>query len=170
MKEAVRLSASELSEAIEYGADQLGRPSYLLEKDLWVVWALQTLFCSQLAGFLTFKGGTSLSKGYGIIRRFSEDIDVTYDIRELLSDRMSNGDPIPPNRSQAGKWRSEIDRRLPSLLTEEVIPIIEQASSDCKSVREIKQDKSDVLIEYEPTVGGAPMSVLELSSNSGHGR
>src|SRR5690606_14759850 len=44
----------------------------------WVCWTLRRLArCAELAGHLTFKGGTSLSKAYGIIHRFSEDIDLT---------------------------------------------------------------------------------------------
>ena len=51
---------------------------YLVEKDLWVCWTLQELFSlSGLADNLTFKGGTSLSKCYNAIHRFSEDIDIT---------------------------------------------------------------------------------------------
>lgn len=50
----------------------------IVEKDFWVCWTLKRLFNNpDLAPFLTFKGGTSLSKGYGLIERFSEDIDLT---------------------------------------------------------------------------------------------
>lgn len=55
-----------------------GRPTHLLEKDLWVVLTLRALFDSPLSADLTFKGGTSLSKVFNIINRFSEDIDLTY--------------------------------------------------------------------------------------------
>jgi hypothetical protein len=50
----------------------------LLEKDIWVVWALQILGTDQqLLQSLTFKGGTSLSKAHGLIDRFSEDVDYS---------------------------------------------------------------------------------------------
>lgn len=50
----------------------------VIEKDFWVCWTLKRLFTTpQLAPYLTFKGGTSLSKSYGLIERFSEDIDLT---------------------------------------------------------------------------------------------
>ena len=64
-------------------AGSLGRPAYLLEKDIWVVYSLQALLQTPFADLLTFKGGTSLSKGYDVIRRFSEDVDITYDIRAI---------------------------------------------------------------------------------------
>jgi len=59
--------------------NRLGTVEQNVEKDLWVCWTLDALFNSQTAKSprLLFKGGTSLSKGYGLIERFSEDIDIT---------------------------------------------------------------------------------------------
>lgn len=55
-------------------------PPEVLEKDLWVVWTLEALYDdSELARALGFEGGTSLSKAYGVITRFSEDVDLTVD-------------------------------------------------------------------------------------------
>lgn len=62
----------------ETTADRLGTTSQNIEKDFWVCWTLDALFNGRPSGpRLLFKGGTSLSKGFGLIRRFSEDIDVT---------------------------------------------------------------------------------------------
>ncbi|TIU42687.1 nucleotidyl transferase AbiEii/AbiGii toxin family protein [Mesorhizobium sp.] len=60
-------------------ANRIGAPVGNVEKDFWVCWTLNSLYHERPAGEprLLFKGGTSLSKGYGLIRRFSEDIDVT---------------------------------------------------------------------------------------------
>jgi len=80
------LSRKDQREALEYGRSETGRPAHLLEKDLWVVWTLRALFDSHLAADLTFKGGTSLSKVYKVIDRFSEDLDLTCDIRTLIPD------------------------------------------------------------------------------------
>ncbi len=80
------LPAEDRLEALSVAADRSGRPAHLLEKDAWVVWALATLYGSPLGEHLVFKGGTSLSKAYGVIRRFSEDVDLTYDIRALAPD------------------------------------------------------------------------------------
>lgn len=60
-------------------ARRLGTTEQNVEKDFWVCWTLDALF-NGLSGDtprLFFKGGTSLSKGYGLINRFSEDIDIT---------------------------------------------------------------------------------------------
>ena len=54
-----------------------------VEKDVWVCWSLDALFTMPDALSMAFKGGTSLSKVYGAISRFSEDIDVTIDYQDL---------------------------------------------------------------------------------------
>lgn len=68
---------------IECGA-RMGLSPQIVEKDFWVCWILKKLFTLKDAGpTLIFKGGTSLSKAYGLIKRFSEDIDVSIDRRSL---------------------------------------------------------------------------------------
>jgi hypothetical protein len=59
--------------------NRLGTAEQNIEKDFWVCWTLDALFNELNADGprLLFKGGTSLSKGYGLIERFSEDIDIT---------------------------------------------------------------------------------------------
>lgn len=61
------LSDEDRDEVLEMGRERTGWPAHLLEKDVWVVWTLGTLFESQVGVDLTFKGGTSLSKAYRII-------------------------------------------------------------------------------------------------------
>ena len=59
-------------------AQRLGTTPQNAEKDFWVCWTLDALFNGRDNGpRLLFKGGTSLSKGFGLIQRFSEDVDVT---------------------------------------------------------------------------------------------
>src|SRR5271170_5683161 len=60
-------------------ANRLGTAEQNIEKDFWVCWTLDALFNGLEPGGprLLFKGGTSLSKCYGLIERFSEDIDIT---------------------------------------------------------------------------------------------
>ena len=60
-------------------ANRLGAPVNHVEKDFWVCWTLNALYRERPSGGprLLFKGGTSLSKAYGLIQRFSEDIDIT---------------------------------------------------------------------------------------------
>ena len=61
----------------EDASEKLGIPYGMIEKDFWVCWVLSRIFGDQnLRGLLRFKGGTSLSKVFHLIKRFSEDIDL----------------------------------------------------------------------------------------------
>jgi Nucleotidyl transferase AbiEii toxin, Type IV TA system len=121
------LSREDQAEALEVAAASTGRPPHLLEKDTWVVWTLSAIYESALAEKLTFKGGTSLSKVYKIIDRFSEDVDLTYDIREVVPDLLRNGNPIPASSSQAKKITDTVRDRLPDWIKNTVQPILESA-------------------------------------------
>ncbi len=73
----VTLSKEDRLEALSVAATASGRRVHLLERDVWVVLRLDALYRSAEGPNIVFKGGTSLSKAYGVIKRFSEDIDVT---------------------------------------------------------------------------------------------
>ena len=64
------------SDAVLFTAQKMGIPPEYVEKDYWVTLALHRIFNSNLREKVVFKGGTALSKCYGIIERFSEDIDL----------------------------------------------------------------------------------------------
>jgi Nucleotidyl transferase AbiEii toxin, Type IV TA system len=66
------LSTNERRPYFEQAAIQRNVSPIVLEKDFWVCWLLGILFESEFAGSLVFKGGTSLSKVFGVIERFSE--------------------------------------------------------------------------------------------------
>lgn len=63
---------------------RLSTRAIILEKDIWLCWVLCELFTLPVT--MTFKGGTSLSKVYGLIKRFSEDIDITIDYRNFSAE------------------------------------------------------------------------------------
>jgi len=78
MDDFARLSADNRRAFIEEAASRRDLTPIIIEKDFWVCWTLRRLTtASGLKGHIIFKGGTSLSKAYGIIQRFSEDIDLT---------------------------------------------------------------------------------------------
>lgn len=62
--------------AIKEAGDDFGIKDYFIEKDYWISMVLKRLSESKYADAVVFKGGTSLSKGYKLINRFSEDVDV----------------------------------------------------------------------------------------------
>lgn len=93
------LDASDRRAILNDAAQRLGRIPRVLEKDVWVCWALNHLFSIQDRRQMAFKGGTSLSKVYGVIDRFSEDVDVTVDFQESAPGGEPNrsGEMYPAN-------------------------------------------------------------------------
>ena len=80
MDTVLQLSQRQRIELFEQTAQQIGIQAVIVEKDFWVCWTLQELFrLPQMGEHLIFKGGTSLSKVFKIIERFSEDIDISID-------------------------------------------------------------------------------------------
>lgn len=79
----LHLDHREQSQIYRALAPQLARTPIVLEKDVWVCWVLRTLFTMPGKLPMAFKGGTSLSKVFGAIARFSEDVDITLDYRGL---------------------------------------------------------------------------------------
>lgn len=78
MNEIYLLSKEERVLFFRTASEILNIPFEIIEKDYWVVWILERLFSlEKLNSHLTFKGGTSLSKIYRLIDRFSEDIDLS---------------------------------------------------------------------------------------------
>jgi hypothetical protein len=76
--------ASDRRDLFTEAAGRLGMNPAVVEKDFWVCWILKRLFSEPgLQNQMVFKGGTSLSKVYGLIDRFSEDIDLILDWRLL---------------------------------------------------------------------------------------
>src|SRR5579862_8501226 len=94
MNTFIKKSSEEKAQAFKEAEQPLGIPARIIEKDFWVCWTLKELFALPEHGTrLTFKGGTSLSKGWKLIARFSEDIDVVID-RDSLGfpgERLSRG-------------------------------------------------------------------------------
>lgn len=79
----LKLSAEERLKIFTETAEQKNLSTVAIEKDWWVVQTLSIIFSMKYANVLIFKGGTSLSKGWNLIQRFSEDIDLALE-REFL--------------------------------------------------------------------------------------
>lgn len=73
-------------QAIQFTSDQMKIIPVFIEKDYWVTFALKTIFSDKIGDETIFKGGTSLSKCFKLIDRFSEDIDLVVIRREEESD------------------------------------------------------------------------------------
>ncbi len=169
-----QLSAKDKADALAAGASASGRPPHLLEKDIWVVWSLSALFESELGAHLVFKGGTALSKAYKVIRRFSEDVDLTYDIRALAPDLVAGApggiDAIPASRSQTKRWSDLIrNELLPAWIRDRAQPII-QGGLERLGGGTSRISEDCIFIDYPPVTaisGYAPPRVkLEFGARS----
>ena len=115
MTEFTQLPRKERAAVFEETAARVGiGRAAIVEKDFWVCWTLEHLFgpdgpadVTQPAQSLVFKGGTSLSKVYGLIDRFSEDVDLTVN-RTLIIDR--SADP-----EETGLTNRERKRRIKAM-------------------------------------------------------
>jgi hypothetical protein len=146
------LSPDERRDALEVAAGLSGRRAHLLEKDIWVVQTLAALIETPFGADLTFKGGTSLAKAYHAIRRFSEDLDITYDIRAIAPDLLTNGgdEAIPATRSQERRWSREIRRRLPGWVVNQALPSLEINLAEAGLSAELRAEGDHVFVAYEP--------------------
>ena len=115
---------------------------------------LSTLAGSAFGRDLVLKGGTSLSKAYNVIRRFSEDLDVTYNIRAIAQDLVDSGDdePIPPSRKKARTWTSAIRKRLTNWVGDEALPILEAGMLRAGLSPNIRAEQDCIYITYTPLV------------------
>ncbi|TAN04675.1 MAG: nucleotidyl transferase AbiEii/AbiGii toxin family protein, partial [Rhizobiaceae bacterium] len=165
------LPVEDRREVLRVAADRSGRPAHLLEKDVWVVWALATLFGSDTGAHLVFKGGTSLSKAYGVIRRFSEDVDLTYDIRAIAPDLVGeDGEALPKNRSEEKRWSKAVRHRLPEWIAETIQPLVASALDAQSLAATLRPEGDRLYIDYEATSAGsgyvAPSVMLEFGARS----
>lgn len=180
------LSAADRADALGVAATATGRPVHVLEKDVWVVWMLDALFAGPGADHLVFKGGTSLSKAFGVIDRLSEDIDITHDVRAIVSaaakaaETSSDAEPHPPSSSQARKWRKDAEAALSAWAPGEVGPWLTRRLAedgiegriDAKGtnlwLRTVPTSsgwgymKPDVLVEFGGRSTGLPAEVMPI--------
>lgn len=109
----------------EAGA-RLGLSAGSVEKDLWVCWILRALFTLPVSGpHLTFKGGTSLSKGWRLIQRFSEDLDIVLD-RDVLGFRGEQAPESAPSQKQRAKRLDALRVACQQYVRDTLLPELDQ--------------------------------------------
>ena len=104
MQGFIDLSMARRREVCEEAQARMRLRAASVEKDFWVCWTLRELFSlPDIGPRLTFKGGTSLSKAWRLIERFSEDIDVVID-----RDYLGYGGNASPETATSRKKRRQI--------------------------------------------------------------
>lgn len=162
----IALTEHDKQEAFREAAARRGVLPIVIEKDFWVCWTLKHLFeIDELAPHLTFKGGTSLSKAYGLIERFSEDIDLTISKSAPYTRDVKN----PADKEISGKERQRrigvLKEKAQKFVSEVALPNLNKKfqeifGSDTDWQIEIVNDNNDrqTILFYYPKLlnyGGA---------------
>jgi hypothetical protein len=119
----------EREELFRIAAAEMQMPEAVIEKDFWVCYTLDYLFHrSKFKKHIVFKGGTSLSKAFGLIDRFSEDVDLILDWRLLgyEEDEPWRG----RSNTQQDKFKNDSIERTSRFLSESFIPDIKESIFD----------------------------------------
>ncbi len=117
-----------------------------VEKDFWVCWVLKQLFQSKLQDIIIFKGGTSLSKIFKLIHRFSEDIDLILDWKDCPA-----GDPMSKRSHTAqGAFNNKLDEWCADFVKYKILPEVQSICGDiCKAEIHPDANKQDnIIITY----------------------
>lgn len=134
------LPLAEQAELLHGLAPVLGRRAEILEKDIWLCEVLGILFALPIRKPMAFKGGTSLSKVYQAIERFSEDIDITIDYRSLVAD-------VPELAGLSSAQRKKLSDALKAALVqhviEELVPALRGALAQALPAYEVAIEVSD---------------------------
>ena len=159
MIKTASLSREEREELFLNTAHKVGMPPAIIEKDFWVCYMLDYLFhrCAW-KDCIVFKGGTSLSKAYHLIERFSEDIDLILDWRLL---GYGFDEPWEPrSNTQQDKFSESSERKTIQLLKESFIPMLQaDISAEIGEMAKVFLEKAG-----EPTVNFAYPQIFTDSS------
>lgn len=131
MKEFIGMSEKRRRLVCTETGAQLNLFEIAVEKDFWVCWTLGKLFdLPEWGQHLTFKGGTSLSKCWNLIERFSEDIDIVID-RDALDFGGESAPEQAPSKKQRTKRLKALKEACQQCISDQIRPtLIESISSD----------------------------------------
>jgi hypothetical protein len=143
------LDAYERRDAYAAAAERFGLPPEVIEKDVWICWVLDVLYREPEPDRhpMAFKGGTSLSKVFDAIFRFSEDVDLTVGISPAS---FADGE-IPTSRNQRDKLRDAVEQELDAYLAGHVVPLLTEALGPAAGhgTHSVDREGSDVVwVEY----------------------
>lgn len=187
MDDVARLPAADRADLFVVTGTGRGLTSEMFEKDFWVCWTLKRLFTlpDPPAGLL-FKGGTTLSKVFRVIERFSEDVDLSFDRAGLGFSAESD----PPNISARKGRKKKLDKlkkTCQQVIRDRLLPQLTEVFSDALregpsttwglELAEDDPDRQTLLFRYPAAIGSRrgdeagyilPFVRLELGARSEH--
>ncbi len=136
MDKVSNLPAAQRRDLFREAAITRGNSAAVIEKDFWVCWVLRRLFSdTQLRDRMVFKGGTSLSKVFGLIDRFSEDIDLILDW-QLLGYGPGQQDPyqIFDSKTKQDRFNREMNAAAAKYIASTLVDHLNANFSVCPGV------------------------------------
>ena len=126
----------------EFGENKLSKPTTnLLEKDIWLCWVLDVLFnIPDNRRRMAFKGGTSLSKVFNAIHRFSEDVDITLDYKSF--DVKIEGDLLSASKSKRKLISDELKKKVKEYSNDVIRPKLDASIKEISSEYTLVVDDS----------------------------
>lgn len=168
MKEWLKLPDRTKRNIFSEISTKTGLPAIAVEKDWWVVKTLEVVFKTEIAAHTVFKGGTSLSKAWGLIERFSEDIDLALDRKFLGFDKEMTSSQVKKLRQHSFQY-----------LSGHYFPLLEQAfqafglqNVTLKLTEPTSDDQDPLIIEVyypgltEQSAYLQPRVLIEIGSRS----
>lgn len=178
MNNIANLDKEERSQLFHETAVEKNTTDAIVEKDFWVVWTLEKIFSNdRLNQILMFKGGTSLSKVYNLIGRFSEDIDLILDWREVSKEDPSEDQD---SNSKQNKFNKKINENAKEYIKGYILPIVSALTSPLCSCTLAEDDfsinvkypnafedeylRSEILLEIGPLASWLPYDKFQIKS------
>lgn len=155
MNRIVRASESERLSVFTDAAAIKKIPAAMVEKDFWVCWTLEKVFISPpLQKMLRFKGGTSLSKVFHLIQRFSEDIDLILDWRYV-----SDENPMEErSKTRQAVFNKEIEAHAGTYISQKLRQLVADACGDLCPVTSDPADDHVLNVDYPSVLNSGYLS------------
>jgi hypothetical protein len=179
MDRFLKLSKQDRIDTFSKAEVDIGLSEDIIEKDFWVCWTLKELFSlDEIKDNLTFKGGTSLSKVYKVIDRYSEDIDVS--IERAYFGFKDDKDPANVGTKQAKKLLEELGEACQQFVRDDLFNLLEKviksklgANGWKLELDEEDNDEQTILFTYPKLTSKSssyirPVVKIELGARSDH--
>ena len=151
MERIALANARERSAIFAETARKMNISAALVEKDFWVVWTLDKIFSDNfLKSRMIFKGGTSLSKVFKVIERFSEDIDLILDWRLITAEGVAK-----ESVSKQAKFNDELNKNSAQYIATELKNRLENLFGSLCTVQPDKDDPHTLNVEYPRSLSDA---------------
>lgn len=145
MDKVAGLTQAQRHELFTETAALRGMTTAIVEKDFWVTWTLDKLFAhAELSRILMFKGGTSLSKVFGLIERFSEDIDLILNWRVVTGEDLLN----ERSKSKQDKLNKAIDAQGQQYIADELHAMVSEVVAPLCTCKVAMDDPNVLNVQY----------------------